>query len=59
MYGTVPTIIPGDVKLADSVGECSRLRAAVSSFRAFATPKSRIFAFPSGVSTTFEGFKSR
>ena len=56
MYPTVPRSVPGSVALA-SVGDFVSSPAAIA--RCLARPKSRIFARPSFVRTTFSGLRSR
>jgi hypothetical protein len=55
MYATVPTVVPGSVRLIVRVAS-----AALAAFDAsFASPKSRIFTRPSRVTRMLPGFKSR
>ena len=60
MYAAVPRITPARVPSIVNVGEMDGLptvRAGASS--AFAKPKSSTFTWPSAVSFTFAGFRSR
>ena len=56
MYPTVPRRVPASVAFA-IVGDFVSSPAATA--RCFASPKSRIFARPSFVRTTFSGLRSR
>jgi hypothetical protein len=58
MYAAVPRMTPVSVGLRVTVGDSDRCPFSFD-VNAFARLKSRTFAFPSSVSLTFEGFRSR
>ena len=59
MYAAVPRITPCIVAAMLSVGELPMSSVDVSPANAFAKPKSNTLTFPSGVSFTLAGFRSR
>ena len=59
IYAAVPRIIPCLVAASLNVGESSGFSSPWSSANAFASPKSRTFILPSGVTLIFAGFRSR
>ncbi len=63
MYAAVPRMIPAAVPVWARVGDCERsppgAAPAPSPDHALARPKSRTFTFPSGVTLTLAGLRSR
>ena len=59
IYAAVPSSTPVRVAAALSVGEFCDSPSVVSPSNAFAKPKSSSLTWLSGVSFTFEGFRSR